>query len=311
MAKTAPPPSLSIRTFFTPTTFVCLLALTLCTPTSTTALPIGASPISASAAGSSSSIPSPNRLRRDSGLRVDTTSTQSTDSPSIASAPPALSSSGAPFRTVSRPITIKVDLSGSSSPSSKSDPSYALMIQRTEQQEQFLRQQELQTQEELSKLQEEQDQLEKEEQDRDQLLDNEEESLLDQDPETVRRRQEESLGLWMTDSEYDALNQGPNSSNSNEPSRNSPFDLYADDFKEVQGVVERRSDEERLSTSSSPSVQSRRSVTASALLSARKSRRLQQREVATEEEMLKWPVVNAAQFEERKDEEQDEYDDLV
>ncbi|KAF9575716.1 hypothetical protein EC968_001906 [Mortierella alpina] len=309
MAKTTPPPSLSIRTLFTPTTFVCLLALTLCTPTSTTALPIGTSPVSASAAGSSSSKPSPNRLRRDSGLRVDTTSTQSTDSPSIASAPPALSSSGTPFRTVSRPITIKVDLSGSSAPS-KSDPSYALMIQRTEQQEQFLRQQELQTQEELSKVQEEQDQLEKEEQDRDQLLDNEEESLLDQDPETVRRRQEESLGLWMTDSEYDALNQGPNTS-SNEPSRNSPFDLYADDFKEAQGVVERRSDEERLIASSSPSVHSQRSATASTLLSARKNRRLQQRQIPTEEEMLSWPVVNAAQFEERQDEQQDEYDELV
>ncbi|KAF9958328.1 hypothetical protein BGZ72_000533 [Mortierella alpina] len=310
MAKTTPPPSLSIRTLFTPTNFVCLLALTLCTPTSTTALPIGASPVSASASGSSSSIPSSNRLRRDSGLRVDTTSTQSTDSPSIASAPPALSSSGTPFRTVSRPITIKVDLSGTSSPSSKTDPSYALLIQRTEQQEQFLRQQELQTQEELSKLQEEQDQLEKEEQDRDQLLDNEEESLLDQDPETVRRRQEESLGLWMTDSEYDALNQGSNS-NSNEPSRNSPFDLYADDFKEVQGAVERRSDEERLSDSSSPSVPSPRSATASSLLTARKSRRLQQRQIPTEEEMFNWPIVNADKFEERQDEVQDEYDDLV
>ncbi|KAG9327261.1 hypothetical protein KVV02_002714 [Mortierella alpina] len=184
------------------------------------------------------------------------------------------------------------------------------MIQRTEQQEQFLRQRELQTQEELSKLQEEQDQLEKEEQDRDQLLDNEEESLLDQDPETVRRRQEESLGLWMTDSEYDALNQSPNS-NSNEPSRNSPFDLYADDFKEVQGVVERRSEEERSSASSSPSVQSRRSATASSLLSTRKSRRLQQRQIPTEKEMLNWPVVNAAQFEDRQDEQQDEYDDMV
>jgi len=181
------------------------------------------------------------------------------------------------------------------------------MFQRTEQQEQFLRQQELQTKEELSKLQEEQDQLEKEEQDRDQLLDNEEESLLDQDPETVRRRQEESLGLWMTDSEYDALNQGPNS---NDPSHNSPFDLYADDFKEVQGVVE-RSDEERLSASSSPLVQSRRSATTSSLLSTRKGQRLQQRQIPTEEEMLNWPVVNAAQFEERQDEQQDEYDDLV
>ncbi|KAG0206435.1 hypothetical protein BGX28_002107 [Mortierella sp. GBA30] len=305
MAKAALPPALSIKTIFTPTTFVCLLALTLCTPTSTTALPILASP--ASASSSSSSIPSSDRLhaRQEADLRVDTTSTRSTDSPDIVSAPPSLSH-GAPFRTVSRPITIKVDISSSSSSSPRNvDSSYALLIQRTEQQEQFLRQQELQTQEELARLQEEQDLLEKEEQDRDQQLDNEEESLLDQDPETVRRRQEESLGLWMTDSEYDAMSQGSNSSN--EPDR-SQFDLYADDFKEVhqvQGAVERRSDESVNSSSS----QSRRSLTAS-LLSARRDQRLEQRQhIPSEEEMLEWPVVNQAQFEDRQDEVQDEYED--
>lgn len=171
-------------------------------------------------------------------------------------------------------------------------------------------------------LQREQDELEMAEQERDQLLDNEEEEQLAQDPETVRRRQEESLGLWMTEAELDAA-AGASSSNrasasvvvsvrdaetTNAPfavssiqeedeeareavavaesDESSPFDLYASDFKEVEA--------------------------ASPVLVPIVGRRHNLRRLApeyTEEEMLQWPIINQAQFEDRQDEVQDEYED--
>ncbi|KAG0365359.1 hypothetical protein BC939DRAFT_467123 [Gamsiella multidivaricata] len=267
MAKTALPPK--IKTLFTPTTFVCLLALSLCsTPTSTHALPI-------------SSKPSADQPQRESILSIDTKGTpsslSSTDSPSHCT----------PFRTVSRPITIQVDLNAVS----ESSPSLTLLIERTERHEQFLRQREQQDQEELVRLQQEQDELEKVEQDRDQLLDNQEEEQLDQDPETVRRRQEESLGLWMTDAEFEALSQEANADNNNDVhdgneesillNKGSRFDLYAEDFKEVTTPDRIRPKKQRLERQLAP----------------------------TEEEMLQWPIINLSEFEDRQDEVQDEYDE--
>ncbi|KAG0237381.1 hypothetical protein BGX31_003611 [Mortierella sp. GBA43] len=189
---------------------------------------------------------------------------------------------GTPFRRVSRPITIQVDVDAApSSPSSASSSTLALLIEQTEKREQYFRQFEQQHQEEFARLQQEQDELEKVEQDRDQLLDNEEEEQLDQAPETVRRRQEESLGLWMTDAEFEAL--GGRSQQDDEYELetseeeelllhvgNSRFDLYAEDFQEVTDS-----------------------------------------ELPTEEEMLRWPITNLSQFEDRQDEVQDEYDDQV
>ncbi|KAG0251097.1 hypothetical protein BG011_007860 [Mortierella polycephala] len=278
MTKTVPPPpQLSIKTLIKPTTIVCLLALSLCTPTTTTGLPIRAP--------SSPSIPTDTQPQS-----VDTTSSSA--------------NAGSPFRTVSRPITIQFELSATPNPPSalSSDP-YALLIQHTELQEQFLRHREQQNQEELARLQEEQDQLEKEEQDRDQLLDNQEEELQDQDPETVRRRQEESLGLWMTDSELDALSQGVSNDEDGQNSddvlirnKGNQFDLYAEDFTEAL-VSPEEVEEQRLNA---PSVLSTRSS------SLAKSER---RQLPTEEEMLQWPISNHALFEDRQDEVQDEYDE--
>lgn len=169
----------------------------------------------------------------------------------------------------------------------------------------------------MARLALEQDELEKAEQDRDQLLDNEEEEQLAQDPETVRRRQEESLGLWMTEAELDAAS----ISSSNkvvvvaeaplvlaassiqeevvEPkeaiavaeseegvNKASAFDLYAHDFKEVEASSD----------------------------TVKVGRKQHLRRLApeyTEEEMLQWPIVNLAQFEDRQDEVQDEYEDDV
>ncbi|KAF9186398.1 hypothetical protein BGZ51_002041 [Haplosporangium sp. Z 767] len=266
MTKAVPlPPQLSIKTLLKPTAVVCLLAFSLCTPTTTAGLPIRAP--------SSPSIPTDTQPRS-----IDTTSSSA--------------NTGFPFRTVSRPITIQFELSAASdSPSASSSDPYALLIQHTELQEQFLRQQEQQNQEELARLQEEQDQLEKEEQDRDQLLDNQEEELQDQDPETVRRRQEESLGLWMTDSELDALSQGALNGEDDQNSddvlirdKGNQFDLYAEDFTEV--LVSPEEVEER-----------------------RLNARSERRQLPTEEEMLQWPIINLAQFEDRQDEVQDEYDE--
>ncbi|KAI8603223.1 hypothetical protein EDD21DRAFT_352036 [Dissophora ornata] len=286
MTRTAPPPpTLKIKTLFTPSTFVCLLALSLCsTPTSTNALPISSS---------SSSIPDQTK---DTTLAIDTTST---DSP-LAPAPPQSS----PFRTVSRPITIQLDLN------TPSGDSFTRLIDRTEKQEQFLREREQQDQEELFRLQQEQDELEKFEQERDQLLDNQEEEQQDQDPETVRRRQEESLGLWMTDAEFKALSREVNSNNAGSEdcegdqlyqsddesillNRGSRFDLYAEDFKEV-GTPENGDDKIK-------NFEQRQR--------GDRKLRLQRQLPPSEEEMLRWPIVNLSQFEDRQDEVQDEYDE--
>ncbi|KAF9911549.1 hypothetical protein EC991_003013 [Linnemannia zychae] len=289
MARSTPPPALSIKTLFTPSTFICLLALSACTPTS--ALPIS-TPRSSTTA---SSIPSDLKDTANSNTAINSRSIEHADS------------SSTPFRTVSRPITIQVDLT-----SGDSRTPYDHLIRHTEQQEQFLRNRE---EEALARLAREQDELEKAEQDRDQLLDNEEEEQLDQDPETVRRRQEESLGLWMTEAELDAASTSSTRAvvslhddaevtvasvvqeeeesqpqeaivvaESDEGVNNSPFDLYAADFKEAQA---------------SPAV-------------VKAGRRQQLRRLApeyTEEEMLQWPIVNQAQFEDREDEVQDEYED--
>ncbi|KAK3836349.1 MAG: hypothetical protein JOS17DRAFT_733952 [Linnemannia elongata] len=297
MARTNPPPALSIKTLFTPSTFVCLLALSACTPTS--ALPISTPHSSSTTA---SSIPSDSK---------DTTSTNN-NAINARSIEPTAADSSTPFRTVSRPITIHVDLTaaGGSEPSTP----YERLIRHTEQQERLFRDRESEA---LARLALEQDELEKAEQDRDQLLDNEEEEQLAQDPETVRRRQEESLGLWMTEAELDAAS----ISSSNkvvvvaeaplvlaassiqeevvEPkeaiavaeseegvNKASAFDLYAHDFKEVEASSD----------------------------TVKVGRKQHLRRLApeyTEEEMLQWPIVNLAQFEDRQDEVQDEYEDDV
>jgi len=167
----------------------------------------------------------------------------------------------------------------------------------------------------LARLAQEQDELEKAEQDRDQLLDNEEEEQLAQDPETVRRRQEESMGLWMTEAELDAASVSYSTKvvvadaplvvaassiqeevlepkeafavaeSEKGVNEASAFDLYADDFKEVEAL--------------------------SAAV-AKVGRKQHLRRLApeyTEEEMLQWPIVNLAQFEDRQDEVQDEYEE--
>ncbi|KAG0380448.1 hypothetical protein BGX24_008234 [Mortierella sp. AD032] len=292
MARSNPPPALSIKTLFTPSTFVCLLALSACTPTS--ALPISTPHSSTTTA---SSIPSDSKDTANSNNAINARSIEHSDSIST------------PFRTVSRPITIQVDFNVGDNASP-----YDRLIRHTEQQEQFLRDREVAA---LARLAREQDELEKAEQDRDQLLDNEEEEQLDQDPETVRRRQVESLGLWMTEAELDAAATSSNRvvvslddteatpvsavleeelesqpqaqeaiavAESDQRANNSPFDLYATDFKEVQA---------------SPIV-------------VKVGRKQQLRRLApeyTEEEMLQWPIVNQAQFEDRQDEVQDEWEE--
>ncbi|KAF9360487.1 hypothetical protein BGX26_009177 [Mortierella sp. AD094] len=262
MAKTACPPNLKIKTFFTPSAFVCLLALSLCS-TPTHALPITPS----SSTTSSADLPIDAKI-------------------------------SSPFRTVSRPIAIQVELSKTPSSesylSSEKSP-LSLLIHRAEQHEQFLRESEQQQDpEEFARLQQEQDELEKIEQDRDQLLDNEEEEQQDQDPETVRRRQEESLGLWMTDADFEAISQEPSASEIDDivADKGSRFDLYAEDFTE-----EKTTPESDIWISRSRS-----------FLGSDMKNRLQ-RQQPTEEEMLQWPIINLAQFEDRQDEIQDEYDE--
>ncbi|KAF9934531.1 hypothetical protein FBU30_001672 [Linnemannia zychae] len=289
MARTNPPPALSIKTLFTPSTLVCLLALSTCTPTS--ALPIS------TPRSSTSSIPS------------DSTNDAPSNAINTRSIDFSESSSSTPFRTVSRPITIQIDLNPSSDDSTHP---YERLIRQTEEQEQFFRNRE---EEAMARLAREQDELEIAEQDRDQELDNEEEEQLDQDPETIRRRQEESLGLWLTEAEMDAASSSSSYNSesvivsfrdniasaiqedsqsqaaqeiSEEVNSNSPFDLYAGDFKEVKA-----------------------STTASAVV-VNVGRRQNLRRLApeyTEEEMLQWPIVNQAAFEDRQDEVQDEYEE--
>ncbi|KAF9139917.1 hypothetical protein BG015_001865 [Linnemannia schmuckeri] len=299
MARTNPPPALSIKTLFTPSTFVCLLALSTCTPTS--ALPISTPRSSSTTA---SSIPSEFKDTANNNNAINARSIEPIAADS--------SSSSTPFRTVSRPITIHVDLTAAGSSSESSTP-YERLIRHTEQQEQLFRDRETEA---MARLALEQDELEKVEQDRDQLLDNEEEEQLAQDPETVRRRQEESMGLWMTEAELDAASISSNDKAAvaeaplvvaassiqekvavepqeaiavaeSEEGVNNPstFDLYADDFKEVQ---------------------------ASSAAVVKLGRRQHLRRLApeyTEEEMLQWPIVNLAQFEDRQDEVQDEYEE--
>ncbi|KAK3816220.1 MAG: hypothetical protein J3Q66DRAFT_194752 [Benniella sp.] len=253
---------MKIKTLFTPTALVCLLAL------SSHALPI---------LPPSSPSPSTEHDIHD----------------------PAF---GSPFRRVSRPITIQIDIEpASSSSSSSSSSTLALLIEQTEKREQYLRQFEQLDQEEFARLQQEQDELEKVEQDLDQLLDNQEEEQLDQDPETIRRRQEESLGLWMTDSEFEALgedvpslqDQSTEEEEEEEEeedrillNKGGRFDLYAEDFKEVTGSLE----------TSFSQIRARSLTNVDSTL-------------PSEEEMLQWPVINLSQFEDRQDEVQDEYED--
>lgn len=176
------------------------------------------------------------------------------------------------------------------------------MIQRVEQQEQFMRQHE-QDPEVLARLQLEQDELEKIEQDRDQELDNEEEEQLDQDPEAVRRRQEESLGLWMSDADFEAVSQGSSSHNcaDSETNKGDRFDLYAEDFKE-EGIPDSKIQGDSNFKGLRLPSRSR------AFLGTDKKNRIS-KELPTEEEMLQWPMINFAQFgEDRQDEVQDEFD---
>ncbi|KAF8937486.1 hypothetical protein BGZ47_009037 [Haplosporangium gracile] len=300
MTRTNPPPVLSIKTLFTPSAFVCLLALSAYTPTS--ALPIS-TPRSSSV--TTSSIPSEFKDTANNNNAINARSIE----PNTADS----SSSSTPFRTVSRPITIHVDLTAAGSSSSESSTPYERLIRHTEQQEQLFRDRETEA---MARLAQEQDELEKVEQDRDQLLDNEEEEQLAQDPETIRRRQEESMGLWMAEAELDAASISSNNKAAvaeaplvvaasssqekvavepqeaiavaeSEEGVNNPsaFDLYADDFKEVQ---------------------------ASSAVDVKLGRRQHLRRLDpeyTEEEMLQWPIVNLAQFEDRQDEVQDEYED--
>ncbi|KAF9316231.1 hypothetical protein BG003_002189 [Podila horticola] len=250
-------PQLAIKTLFTPTTLVCFLALSLCTPTSTTALPIH---------------------QRQSSSSPQSSSAESIDSP---------------FRTVARPITIQVELLKNNE---------ARLIEQTEQLEQHYRQQQLHhpstvdDQIRLALLVQEQDQLEREQQDRDQLLDNEEEAQEAQDPET-RRREQEALGLWMSDAEIEALNQGTDEAcEGNECAQE--FDLFAQDFQEEQN--------EEVVAETKEGVHSSTLAPRSLAPEEYKSNKAA---APTEEEMLQWPIVNHALFMDREDETQDEYDE--
>ncbi|KAG0033217.1 hypothetical protein BGZ81_009080 [Podila clonocystis] len=250
-------PQLAIKTLFTPTTLVCFLALSLCTPTSTTALPI----------------------QRQSSSSPQSASAESIDSP---------------FRTVARPITIQVELLHNE----------ARLIEQTERLEQHYRQQQphhpstIDDQIRLALLVQEQDQLEREQQDRDQLLDNEEEAQEAQDPET-RRREQEALGLWMSDSEIEALNQGTDEEgacNGSECARE--FDLFAEEFQEErnEGVVAEAKEGVHSSTLAPRSL-------------APEEYKNNKVALPSEEEMLQWPIVNPALFLDREDETQDYYDE--
>ncbi|KAG0363770.1 hypothetical protein BG005_006981 [Podila minutissima] len=249
-------PQLAIKTLFTPTSLVCLLALSLCTPTSTTALPIqrpSSSPQSASA--------------------------ESIDSP---------------FRIVARPITIQVELLNNNE---------ARLIEQTEQLEQRYRQQQqphhsstVDDQIRLALLVQEQDQLEREQQDRDQLLDNEEEAQEAQDPET-RRREQEALGLWMSDAEIEALSQGTDEEGAcNGSECAQEFDLFAREFQEERNeeVVAEAKEGVHSSTLAPRSLAPEEFKLAA---------------LPTEEEMLQWPIANEAMFLDREDETQDYYDE--
>lgn len=152
-------------------------------------------------------------------------------------------------------------------------------------------------------LVQEQDQLEREQQDRDQLLDNEEEAQEAQDPETRRRRQEEALGLWMSDAEIEALSQGVDNEYGQEGGAcegsecAQEFDLYAEEFQEEQNeevVAETKEGVPTLAPRSLAPEDNNKKVAP-----------------PTEEEMLKWPVVNQALFVDREDENQDEWEDDV
>ncbi|KAF9435300.1 hypothetical protein BGZ76_006555 [Entomortierella beljakovae] len=262
MARSHTSPNLKVKTIFAPSTLVCMLAFSICSPSTTTALPI----------------------------------TPSSSTPSA--------ENHSPFRTFSRPITIQIDLN--TQPQDpyipKDNSPLSIMIQRVEQQEQFMRQHE-QDPEVLARLEHEQDELEKIEQDRDQELDDEEEEQLDQDPEAVRRRQEESLGLWMSDADFDAVSQGSSSHGcaDSEVNKGSKFDLYAEDFKEE------RIPESKIQSDSN--IRGLR-IPSRAYLGTDKKNRIA--EQPTEEEMLQWPMINLAQFgEDRQDEVQDEFDAYV
>lgn len=167
----------------------------------------------------------------------------------------------------------------------------------------------------MARLALEQDELEKAEQDRDQLLDNEEEEQLAQDPETVRRRQEESLGLWMTEAELDAAS----TSSSKLIVAEAPLVVSASSIQEVvepKGAIAVAESEERANKASAFDLYANdfKEVEASSAAVVNVGRKQHLRRLApeyTEEEMLQWPIVNLAQFEDRQDEVQDEYEDLV
>ncbi|KAG0048998.1 hypothetical protein BGZ83_006141 [Gryganskiella cystojenkinii] len=271
------------------TKVVVLLAFLLYSPTSTHALPLSPSTLSPS-----TSIPSLPPI--------------SPSSSPLSAIQPALN--GSPFRRLSRPITIQAELAPSLAKDDLHSKVYSDPLQHllegTEHHEQELR---FLQQEALLQLQTEQDRLEREEQDRDQLQDNEEEQQEDEDAETVRRRQEEALGLWMTDTDFDAFGQITRKdrddndldfhdsdvdrvlSHSNE---NDHFDLFAEGFKEDPGYLEQEN------KSPQEDVLSR---------SGRSSPMRMAKEVPTEDEMLQWPLVNSVEFEDRQDEIHDEYDE--
>ncbi|KAF9182885.1 hypothetical protein BGZ49_004650 [Haplosporangium sp. Z 27] len=251
MIKSSNHPELKIKTIFTPSNFVCLLALSLCSTTPiTSALPI---------------LPT---------------------NPSSAS-----SDSNPPFHTISRPVTIQLGFEQQQQrlESPNTDTLLLeLLTQRVEQHERFLRQNE-QDPVEFARLQHEQDELEKIEQDRDQLLDNQEEEQLDQDPEAVRRRQEESLGLWMTDADFDLISTQEEDYPRHQPHHqheNCRFDLYAEDFKEVPS-------RSRSFWGKEPEEEP------------------EEEETPSEEQMLRWPITNLNEFEPRQDGDLDEFDELA
>ncbi|KAF9427683.1 hypothetical protein BGZ94_004393 [Podila epigama] len=233
-----------------------------------------------------------------------------------------------PFKTISRPVTIKLglhppptnpSLSSSSSPSSSRNNDNTRLINDIEALEQQYRQLEsLDERTKLALLVQEQDELEREQNDIDQLLDNEEEELLSLDPETRRNRQDEALGLWMSDAELDALNQGEdddldNDSNSSSSIAGDEFDLYA---KHFEGHDEDEEVEDNVMaedvTEEVPKLQGqqiRNNNNAPLPSSSSSSSSSYPKSIPTEEEMLRWPIINQIMFEDRQDEVQDEYDD--
>ncbi|KAF8950729.1 hypothetical protein BGZ46_004354 [Entomortierella lignicola] len=244
MIKSSNHPDLKIKTIFTPSNFVCLLALSLCSTPITSALPI---------------------------------------------TNPSASPDPSPFHTISRPVTIQLGFEQQQQrlESPNTDTLLELLTQRVEQHERFLRQHE-QDPVEFARLQHEQDELEKIEQDRDQLLDNQEEQQLDQDPEAVRRRQEESLGLWMTDADFELISTPEEEEYPQHPHHqheNCRFDLYAEDFKEVPSR--------------------------SRSFWGKEPEEEEEEETPSEEQMLRWPIINLNEFEPRQDGDLDEFDELA